>query len=406
MPRTLSRKRPADTATRRSRRLAQSASDRSESTGSSASVSLDEAFSSEAPTRKRLALTRAQRKRAPAIDPSPKDEDDPEAAAMTTDAFVDSEETKRPAKKRKSKTRALSIRAGVSTTTVNDENNSHDDDRDGDDDEEEDTHGKTVLDPPQPVPPVSPYTLVTNASNESKRSHRSSSSDRHSSESFSPSSSSSSTVSVRTPLPEGVVELYPSSRKSSSSAMSNTFSCRCDENHNAPNNMNETFLRTYGSEYYSHLKASLPNERLAMSPLDEDSCATSSNSSTTHSVTLSASTPPGRVHVSHAQRSVGSPSSGTSSDMGDVDGEAPTIDKQPELTTKMRAILVDWLIELSVEYELHQNTVHLAVALVDKALDCGVSDEDYLYPTQETTDSNESTERFLVTRDMFQCLGW
>lgn len=92
--------------------------------------------------------------------------------------------------------------------------------------------------------------------------------------------------------------------------------------------------------------------------------------------------------------------------MGDVDGEAPTIDKQPELTTKMRAILVDWLIELSVEYELHQNTVHLAVALVDKALDCGVSDEDYLYPTQETTDSNESTERFLVTRDMFQCLGW
>eukprot|EP00957_Ditylum_brightwellii_P130101 9923448-Ditylum_brightwellii.AAC.1 len=44
--------------------------------------------------------------------------------------------------------------------------------------------------------------------------------------------------------------------------------------------------------------------------------------------------------------------------------------RQTHLTQKMRAILMDWLIELAEEYHLHPRTLHLGVALVDKTLAC------------------------------------
>ena len=75
------------------------------------------------------------------------------------------------------------------------------------------------------------------------------------------------------------------------------------------------------------------------------------------------------------------------------------------LTHKMRAILVDWLIELSVEYDLRPNTLHLAVALINKSLECGKSEEDYLYSSQDSESTDES-RRFIINKDMFQCLGW
>lgn len=64
------------------------------------------------------------------------------------------------------------------------------------------------------------------------------------------------------------------------------------------------------------------------------------------------------------------------------------IEYQPHLTEKMRAVLVDWLIELSVEYKLHPRTLHLTVALLDRALECGKNGD------------------LIIEREMFQCLGW
>lgn len=44
------------------------------------------------------------------------------------------------------------------------------------------------------------------------------------------------------------------------------------------------------------------------------------------------------------------------------------MDTQPTLTTNMRAILVDWLVEVQENFELNHETLYLAVKLVDTYL--------------------------------------
>ncbi|XP_002738046.1 G2/mitotic-specific cyclin-A-like isoform X2 [Saccoglossus kowalevskii] len=42
--------------------------------------------------------------------------------------------------------------------------------------------------------------------------------------------------------------------------------------------------------------------------------------------------------------------------------------KQPDITTSMRCILVDWLVEVAEEYKLHNETLYLAVNYIDRFL--------------------------------------
>lgn len=42
--------------------------------------------------------------------------------------------------------------------------------------------------------------------------------------------------------------------------------------------------------------------------------------------------------------------------------------KQPDINDSMRSILVDWLVEVSEEYRLHTETLHLAVHYIDRFL--------------------------------------
>ncbi|XP_060751995.1 cyclin-A1 [Tachysurus vachellii] len=46
------------------------------------------------------------------------------------------------------------------------------------------------------------------------------------------------------------------------------------------------------------------------------------------------------------------------------------MNKQPDITNSMRVILVDWLVEVSEEYKLCSETVHLAVNYLDRFLSC------------------------------------
>eukprot|EP00062_Callorhinchus_milii_P015910 gi/632966642/ref/XP_007899531.1/ PREDICTED: cyclin-A2-like [Callorhinchus milii] len=48
--------------------------------------------------------------------------------------------------------------------------------------------------------------------------------------------------------------------------------------------------------------------------------------------------------------------------------KATYLSKQPDITNGMRAILVDWLVEVGEEYKLHNETLHLAVNYVDRFL--------------------------------------
>ena len=42
--------------------------------------------------------------------------------------------------------------------------------------------------------------------------------------------------------------------------------------------------------------------------------------------------------------------------------------KQPDITSAMRAILVDWLVEVSDEFKLESQTLYMSVSLVDRFL--------------------------------------
>ena len=44
------------------------------------------------------------------------------------------------------------------------------------------------------------------------------------------------------------------------------------------------------------------------------------------------------------------------------------VDRQPDITTNMRAILVDWLVEVSQEYKLHNETLYLSINYLDRFL--------------------------------------
>lgn len=42
--------------------------------------------------------------------------------------------------------------------------------------------------------------------------------------------------------------------------------------------------------------------------------------------------------------------------------------RQQDITSSMRSILVDWLVEVSEEYKLHRETLFLAVNYIDRFL--------------------------------------
>lgn len=48
--------------------------------------------------------------------------------------------------------------------------------------------------------------------------------------------------------------------------------------------------------------------------------------------------------------------------------KANYIQKQPDITTNMRSILVDWMVEVSEEYQLQRESLFLAVNYIDRFL--------------------------------------
>lgn len=42
--------------------------------------------------------------------------------------------------------------------------------------------------------------------------------------------------------------------------------------------------------------------------------------------------------------------------------------RQPDVTYSMRAILVDWLVEVAQEYKLQNETLYLAISFIDRFL--------------------------------------
>lgn len=97
------------------------------------------------------------------------------------------------------------------------------------------------------------------------------------------------------------------------------------------------------------------------------------------------------IQAKHLRPPIDNDSASSAADDGDY------MARQPDLTPRMRGILIDWLIELSEEYNLSHASLHLAITLVDKTLASG--------PLEEDGDGGLKAG-LLVSRIMLQCLGW
>ena len=42
--------------------------------------------------------------------------------------------------------------------------------------------------------------------------------------------------------------------------------------------------------------------------------------------------------------------------------------RQPEINSKMRAILIDWLIQVHLKFNLLQETLYLTISIIDRYL--------------------------------------
>lgn len=69
-----------------------------------------------------------------------------------------------------------------------------------------------------------------------------------------------------------------------------------------------------------------------------------------------------------------------------------TLPRQPMITAKMRAMLVNWLSEVASEYSVSNTAFHLSVSLLDA----------YMASSGSESDSDD----VLVHRSEFQALGW
>jgi hypothetical protein len=100
-----------------------------------------------------------------------------------------------------------------------------------------------------------------------------------------------------------------------------------------------------------------------------------------------------------------------------LDSEHNLLPRQPYVTSKMRSILVNWMVELGTEYAVSSQAFHLAVTLLDTMLALGPTNTEYFtswYGTEEQENNRtwgiceqEDNQAWGITqREEFQALGW
>ena len=206
----------------------------------------------------------------------------------------------------------------------------------------------------------------------------------------------------RNTLPEGVIDIYP--EEDCQHAI-----CSCGADHCSARTLTSSYIHTYGKEYWQHLKdVEEPTILLPTSSSADGSPGSRSTRSDAQSpgddhddeaTAATAETPEyNRDWVFLNPEAVDSP---------ELHESTKYLPYQPDLTPKMRSILVDWIIELSEHFNFGPTALHLAVTLVDKVLACGPIriDEDSDDEADSDAEDESKTNCFLISRERFQLLG-
>jgi hypothetical protein len=193
-------------------------------------------------------------------------------------------------------------------------------------------------------------------------------------------------------LPDGVVDLYAAGCLSCA--------CMCNQDDSSAESVTANYIRSYGKEYWQNLK---DTEEPAISPSSPDSHVSRSavfSPRSSNSSYATAETPELKRDWVYFNTSAVKASQPIES--------AQYLPYQPDLTPKMRSILVDWIIELSEHFNFGPTTLHLAVTLVDKVLACGplsMTDDSDGDESGSDDEDESKTNCFLISRERFQLLG-
>jgi hypothetical protein len=76
--------------------------------------------------------------------------------------------------------------------------------------------------------------------------------------------------------------------------------------------------------------------------------------------------------------------------------------KQPWVTTHMRATVVSWLVEVTIDLDISDEAFHVAISILDRVLRSGVTAEQY----RANPDCNWDAGFFCVRTRELQALGW
>eukprot|EP00934_Nitzschia_sp_Nitz4_P000991 Nitzschia sp. Nitz4//scaffold264_size26629//14396//16211//NITZ4_008235-RA/size26629-augustus-gene-0.9-mRNA-1//-1//CDS//3329544800//991//frame0 len=213
-------------------------------------------------------------------------------------------------------------------------------------------------------------------------------------------------------LPSGVLDLYPTSR---SSSFCRNPQCQCTTN-NPRKTLTSIYIHSYGKEHWQYIKdhetAVVPEALVSGSPHSSRSRSTRSHASSVSSTPRSIKQfhlDPEAVYESPDHRRYYTKIDPSYVGLVAEPNESTKFLKyQPELTPKMRAILMDWIIELSDHFSFGPDTLHLAITLIDRVLATGpecLDDEGDDDIHHDVGSSESQTNCFHISRDRFQLLG-
>lgn len=194
-----------------------------------------------------------------------------------------------------------------------------------------------------------------------------------------------------TPLPPGVIDIdtfhhqcctYSLLSHYGYSWVTSQRRCHCDvdANHNTPKCYSQAYLGVYGQERYT---TNLVEEWRV-----EQKCLDRVIREQRRNVQMD------RMKRNHHNLPINNQNNLPTN----LEGHLNYISRQPHINTDMRAILMDWLVELAEEYKLTSETLFLSGMLVDRSL--AVS-----YGGGGGVEGFPGGE-MMVQKDQLQCVGW
>ena len=220
--------------------------------------------------------------------------------------------------------------------------------------------------------------------------------------------------------------------------------CRCPKHNTFRDQLGFDYLNKYGEDFLQHIKERESREHKNARRLTNSS-STQSQGSLHDSSTISSPAPSKGSSIKDDDDSDAQSPASTAPPSTELDPRTPRpetvidtkarirhgdtamrfleepselLERQPFVTQRMRSVLVSWLVEVAIEYNVSTAAYHLAISILDHVLDLGPTEAELnAWPPwlnldgSATFESDDEEEEwpygwFVIQRCEFQALGW